>query len=180
VATGPLDDVSLVRDFRSDRSGPDDLHPAPGAQSLAGIRVLVAEDGPDNQRLISHYLKKAGAEFVIVSNGREALDAAASAAGDGREFDIVLMDMQMPVMDGYAAAGELKRMGLAAPVIGLTAHAMSGDRERCLAAGCDEYLTKPIDRALLISMCVKLSAGAGAVRATGAGETASQPGRAAA
>jgi signal transduction histidine kinase/HPt (histidine-containing phosphotransfer) domain-containing protein/ActR/RegA family two-component response regulator len=112
---------------------------------LDGARILLAEDGYDNQRLISLYLATAGATVTVVENGRLAVDRLA-----GETFDVVLMDMQMPEMDGYSAAAELRRRGFAAPVVALTAHAMSEDRARCLAAGCTDYLTKPVDHDLLL------------------------------
>ncbi len=118
---------------------------APATRAVpSGLRVLVAEDNPVNQRLVVRLLERRGHEIVLVENGRAAL--AALAAGP---FDLVLMDVQMPVLDGFAATRELRTQehakGAHVPVIAMTAHAMSGDRERCLAAGMDAYLAKPVD-----------------------------------
>jgi signal transduction histidine kinase/ActR/RegA family two-component response regulator len=115
-------------------------------------RVLLAEDGPDNQRLIAFVLRKAGAEVAVAGNGRLAVAKVLEGIHVGSPFDVVLMDMQMPEMDGYAATAMLRREGINVPVVALTAHAMSGDREKCLAAGCSDYLTKPIGRAKLIEV----------------------------
>ena len=128
------------------------------ARCLEGRRVLLAEDGVDNQRLISHILQKAGMHVTIAANGRTAVEHALEAGRGDRPFDVVLMDMQMPELDGYGATRELRQNGFEAPVIALTAHAMSGDRERCLSAGCDEFETKPVRRDSLLDCIARVTA----------------------
>jgi CheY-like chemotaxis protein/HPt (histidine-containing phosphotransfer) domain-containing protein len=117
--------------------------------------VLLAEDGLDNQQLLSAYLRRAGCEVVIAGNGRIACDTALEAAGAGRPFDVILMDMQMPKLDGYGAAALLRAKGYPGAIVALTAHAMSEDREKCLQSGCTDYLTKPVSRHALLETIAK-------------------------
>lgn len=124
--------------------------PAAVRQPLTGVRVLLAEDGIDNQRLIRFHLERAGARIDIVDNGAKALERIAEGSRLDR-YDVILMDMQMPVMDGYEAVRRLVAAGERTPVIALTAHGMVGDREKCLDAGCTEYLCKPVDARGLVS-----------------------------
>jgi signal transduction histidine kinase/ActR/RegA family two-component response regulator len=112
-------------------------------------RVLIAEDGPDNRRLLVHLLERWGLDVEVAENGTVAVERVAKCAERDEPIELVLMDMQMPVMDGYEAARRLRANGFQAPIVALTAHAMEGAREACLAAGCDEFLTKPVDRAQL-------------------------------
>jgi PAS domain S-box-containing protein len=113
-------------------------------------RILLAEDGLDNQRLLAMHLRVCGAEVVVADNGQIALDLA-----ENDRFDLILMDMQMPVLDGYTAAAEMRRRGMTTAIIALTAHAMAEDRRKCMSAGCTDYLSKPIDRQILLKTVSK-------------------------
>ncbi|HEX4380303.1 MAG TPA: response regulator, partial [Candidatus Acidoferrum sp.] len=124
------------------------------------LRVLVAEDNAVNQTLARRLLEKRGHTVVIAENGRVALEAAERDA-----FDLILMDVQMPVLGGLEAAAcirERERIagrGARIPIIALTANAMAGDRERCIESGMDEYLTKPIQARELFAMVERVMAG---------------------
>ena len=180
IATGPLEGVPMVTSLepreRSRSAGPSDHNHKCVCGVLADSRILLAEDGPDNQRLIGTILEKAGAKVTIVSNGQDAVDTALAAMANS-PFDVILMDMQMPVLDGYDATRQLRSRGYAGTIIALTAHAMSGDREKCLAAGCNDFTTKPIRRENLLAILSAtpgqgLSAGSGRARLRPSGATA--------
>jgi len=113
-------------------------------------KILVAEDSPTNQTLIELILKKAGLKVKIVDNGYEAVQCV-----EKENFDAILMDIQMPVMNGYEATKLIKSKHPELPVIALTACAMKGDDDKCFAAGCDDYLTKPVDRKKLLTALKK-------------------------
>lgn len=151
IDPGPLDGVAMV-----DEQPSQTILPKRAAVNAADPirlcgRILMAEDGQDNQRLIALLLRKAGIEVTAVNNGRLATEAALAASEGGQPFDVILMDMQMPVMDGYEATRQLRTAGYAGPIVALTAHAMSGDCQKCLEAGCSDYATKPIDRQKLLA-----------------------------
>ncbi len=113
---------------------------------IQGARILLVEDNSINQQVAAEILQNAGIQVTIASNGKEALDILTTEDGQFTgEYDAVLMDIQMPVMDGYEAAKSIRKHQAALPIIAMTAHAMSGEREKCLKAGMNEYITKPIE-----------------------------------
>lgn len=169
VSTGDLTSTSLARvpDIVFDQVCGPDSHPTsstphthaelsklrviktltkPADGPELNCRVLLAEDGLDNQRLLTFLLKKAGCQTTVVDNGQAAVDEVQYSLDQGKPYDVILMDMQMPIMDGYSAATKLRQMGIELPIIALTAHAMTGDRDKCISAGCSDYLTKPVDK----------------------------------
>jgi CheY-like chemotaxis protein len=118
---------------------------------LAGKRVLVAEDSHAQQRILSFLLGNAGMTTIVVENGREAIDRATQES-----FDAILLDMQMPEVDGYEAASGLRRLGYRGPIVALTADMLPGDEQRCLDAGCDGYLAKPVQPVELLGLLKRL------------------------
>lgn len=156
VKTGNLEGVPLLQELQqndnTESTKPVLAQPEEQALSLKGKKILLAEDGPDNQKLISFILKKSGAEVTVAENGEAARQAAMRAMEIGLLYDVILMDMQMPILDGYGATRILREQGYSGPIISLTANAMEGDREKCISVGCNDHVTKPIDRRKLISM----------------------------
>ncbi|MDX2148170.1 MAG: PAS domain-containing protein [Planctomycetota bacterium] len=162
IAAQPPAGTALVE--ATDSVKPKEIAPRPTTSAndsrLKGARVLLLEDGPDNVRLISFFLRRAGAEVIHAANGRLGIEALTrdgtfdAPLANPPRVDIVLTDIQMPEMDGYEVARTLRARGWTRAIIALTANAMSGDAERCLASGCNAYASKPVDRDALIELCV--------------------------
>lgn len=117
----------------------------PSGVRLDGISVLVVDDAPDNRLLVSRFLTLAGAVAEMAGDGLEGVEKALRG-----NHHVVLMDIQMPGLDGYEATRKLRSCSYSTPIIALTAHAMKEERDRCLEAGCNDYLTKPINRLVLL------------------------------
>ena len=145
VPTGDLQGVTILQSPDQATTELAEKAVPSTAKSLQGVRVLLAEDGFDNRQLIGIMLRNAGAEVEIAEDGRQAVDKAQAGS-----FDLILMDINMPVMDGYEATRLLRSQGYERPILALTANAMAEDTARCLQAGCNDHLTKPIDRLRLI------------------------------
>ena len=155
VRTGDLRDVSFSDHPAEALSQP--AQPEPAAIRL-DCRVLVVDDRRPIRLIAMHYLEEAGARVQTADDGEQAVDfVRRSLRGEIPPFDVVLMDMQMPVLDGYEATRQLRRLGFESPIIALTAGAMQRDRDRSLAAGCDDHLTKPIDATALTSLVYQYS-----------------------
>jgi len=115
--------------------------------ALSGVNVLLVDDAPDNQTVIGLFLGSAGAHVDFASNGHEGIDKALEG-----NYDVVLMDIQMPKLDGYEATKILRKKGFQTPIIALTAHALKKERDRCLKVGCTDHFTKPIDYEKLVTL----------------------------
>ncbi|MDZ7616966.1 MAG: response regulator, partial [Patescibacteria group bacterium] len=139
IPVGPLTDVSFAKECLSDAVSARSVDQSAAAVTMEPMHVLLVEDGETNRRLIQLILREAGVEVATAENGKQGVEKT----HQGR-YDAILMDMQMPVMDGYQASRLIREQGITIPIIALTAHAMKGDREKCLRAGCTDYLTKPI------------------------------------
>lgn len=162
VGTGPLTGVERINAAEATvHATPHDIiKPKLDAESLVGRRLLVVDDGAANRKLISLVLRRTGADVTLAEHGREALDIIAAQPA----FDVILLDMQMPIMDGYTTAKTLRSAGCTTPIIALTANAMAGDRQQCIDAGCTDYQTKPVNRDSLLQ-CVLQCIGDGSANA---------------
>ncbi len=167
IETGPLDGVPMLDNPQEAIANtPKKTSSSPKRTVQLDCRILLAEDGPDNQRLISFLLEKAGADVTVAENGKVALQCVQTAHDQGNPFDLILMDMQMPVMDGYSATRKLRETSYQGPILALTANAMVGDDEKCRLAGCDDYLTKPVDRSTFLPLIAKYAQTATAIPAS--------------
>jgi CheY-like chemotaxis protein/HPt (histidine-containing phosphotransfer) domain-containing protein/anti-sigma regulatory factor (Ser/Thr protein kinase) len=153
-ATGPLEGVRLLDGTQLAASGSEEAPQRRIRWRIPSARVLVVDDGPENRELLSLVLTDHGLWVDEAQNGRVALEKLAAGS-----YDLVLMDMQMPVMDGYAATRELRRRGLQLPVVALTANAMKGYEQEVLQAGCTAYLTKPVDIDVLLQQVAQMLGG---------------------
>jgi signal transduction histidine kinase/DNA-binding response OmpR family regulator len=155
INPGPLDSVRMLNNPSEALAAEPEIAVADLASVRLAARILLAEDSPDNQLLISNFLRKLGATVEVAADGRQAVDRALSAESKQAPFDLVLMDMQMPELDGYEATRRLREQGFARPIVALTANAMGGDQQRCLDAGCSDYASKPIDRPRLVAQIIE-------------------------
>lgn len=149
--TNQEDDTNFINELPG--QSPAQLPDSNQHEIMSG-RILIAEDGEDNQRLIEHHLNKAGFQTEFVWNGQQAIDRIKD--NPDHNYDLIIMDIQMPIVDGYQATQILRAMGCTIPILALTANAFPDDRKRCLEAGCDEYETKPIDRPRLLRSIKRL------------------------
>ncbi|MBK7875096.1 MAG: response regulator [Planctomycetes bacterium] len=158
ISTGPIASTDWIDALEIDqlRLGREAERMRESGVKLSA-RVLLAEDGEDNQRLLVHFLHKAGAEVEVVGDGQKAVERALAAQAAGEAFDVVVMDMQMPRLDGYGATSRLRAAGYRRPIVALTANAMAHDRQRCLDAGCDDFCTKPVDKYRFLSIVARWS-----------------------
>ncbi|QDS96628.1 Sensory/regulatory protein RpfC [Roseimaritima multifibrata] len=147
LPTGSLRGTRLmsIEEIEADLEELTDTNDAAQTLRLPAKRILIVDDGEANRRLLELVLRRAGAVTHLGCDGRDALKAVSE-----QDFDLVLMDMQMPVMTGYEAAQRIRSTGCNVPIIALTGNAMKGDRQRCIEAGCNEFLTKPVNVDLLV------------------------------
>ncbi|MGD8742061.1 MAG: ATP-binding protein [Granulosicoccaceae bacterium] len=140
ITTGKLDNIPFV-DQVDDMASADNNSRVVMPQKLLCGNVLIVEDTEVNQKLLEIYARKLGAEVTIAENGMQAIEYVRA-----NDYDLVLMDMQMPVMNGVDATRALRKLGYTRPIVALTANASNEDREQCLSAGCDDFMVKPVDR----------------------------------
>jgi len=163
IQAGSLRSVPMLQAFPSTPAAGEEPPPGRRQPTLHG-RLLVAEDSPDVQLLVRNLLGAMGLKVEIADNGQTACDMARQAKAAGRPYDLILMDIQMPQRNGYDATAWLREQGWQGPIVAMTAHAMVGDREKCLAAGCNDYLAKPLTAAALRDVLARHLGPAAALR----------------
>ena len=146
-------------DIRLSGKDPEASSTTDKRRPLRNVRILVVEDMAVNQVIIATLLRDAGAQVELADNGAMGVQKVMHDMDNGLFFDVILMDMQMPVMDGYEATAYLRKHDYYRPIIAVTAHALTGDREKTLKSGCDDYIAKPIDNKTLIEMIQKHTGG---------------------
>lgn len=154
LPVGSLDQSKLISPttiFESNLT-PDASEPEPGPSTLAQAKILLADDRRDVWRVVKYFLEKHGATVTVAEDGRQAVDEAHRARSDGSPFDLMLIDMQMPVMNGREAVQTLRAVGFTVPIIALTADAMTGNKEICIEFGCTDYFPKPINAPELVRL----------------------------
>jgi len=149
IDPGPLENATMLV---ADEALVAPETPVPPERIRVSGRVLLVEDGPDTQRLVAHFLRHAGARVWVAGDGREGFETAVEAQRSGAPFHLVLMDMEMPEMNGYEATRRLRGAGVRTPVVALTAYAEPEEREAALAAGCNDVVSKPVPRAVLLDV----------------------------
>jgi signal transduction histidine kinase/DNA-binding response OmpR family regulator len=148
LSTGSLEGVRLVEP----RLAEETSCVAPGVPNLGDCRVLVVDDRSEIRFLAKQFIEKSGATVEVAVDGDDAIRAIERSECRDEPFDVVLLDMQMPVKDGYTTARELRARGFKQPIIAVTAHAMQGDRQRCLEVGCNDYTPKPLEPRRLLEL----------------------------
>lgn len=125
---------------------------------LDGLRILLAEDNDASRRVIGLHLQRVGAQILTANDGQEAINLALAHRDGDEAIDLILMDMQMPVLDGYEATRQIRAHGVTTPIVAVTAYATPEDRDECLRIGCDDHLGKPIDWPGLLTLIARISA----------------------
>ena len=144
-----LNEAQLARPQYACDSAPSE---SPYADVFLGRRILIVEDSPDNQVLITAFLRPTGAIMTLAVDGLDGVEKARATP-----FDLILMDIQMPQLDGHQALRKLREMGITQPVVAMTAHAMREERQRCSQSGFSAYVSKPLSRRLLIETMLSLT-----------------------
>ena len=170
VPVGDITDKALIHEPEFKANSTEAAKSKRGVSKLPSCRILVVDDGDANRRLIRLILERAGCEIAEAENGQVGFDKAIAGG-----FDIVLMDMQMPVLDGYEATRRLRESGYSRSIIALTANAMKGDQEKCRKAGCDGFLSKPVDMDLLVETLETVLISQGKTRVESASEHTREP-----